>query len=218
MDRRHASAARFGTVDENESGMIGKLASCISRGAFLSLLLALPGKLQAAEEGGSGMPQLNLEHFPPQLFWLAIILILFFFAVRGLALPRIGGTLEMRRQKIDDDLEKAAHSRQEAEAAQAAYEKALAEAAAHAQSIYRDTAQEIAASAARRRTEVALRLAEDAQTAGARIAAAKIPAMKSLQDVAGEVVLDAVAKLADTKVSKAEVAAAVGATFKETGG
>jgi F-type H+-transporting ATPase subunit b len=139
--------------------MIGGLAKYATLAA--ALLLAAPASVLASEEGGSGMPQLKIEYFAPQLFWLAIILILFFLAMRGLALPRIGAALETRRQKIDDDLEKATQHSEEADAAQVIYEKALADATADAQALHREAAQEISALAAERRAAVASRLAED---------------------------------------------------------
>lgn len=183
-----------------------------------ALLLVAPVSVFAAEEGGSGMPQLKPEYFPPQLFWLAIILILFFFAMRGLALPRIGEALETRRQKIDDDLGKATQHREEADAARVLYEKALADATADAQAIHREAAQAIAAEAAERRTAVALRLADDAKAAESRIATAKEPVIASLQEVASEIVQDAALKLAGIEVSKADASAAVATALKETQG
>jgi F-type H+-transporting ATPase subunit b len=196
--------------------MIGGLAKYATLAA--ALLLAAPASVLASEEGGSGMPQLKIEYFAPQLFWLAIILILFFLAMRGLALPRIGAALETRRQKIDDDLEKATQHSEEADAAQVIYEKALADATADAQALHREAAQEISALAAERRAAVASRLAEDTKAAEARIAAAKQPALASLQDVATEVVQDAVAKLAGIEVSEADAAAAVADALKEAQG
>jgi len=176
----------------------------------------VPGAAFAASEGG-GMPQFDATTFPSQLFWLAVILVLFFIAMRTSALPKIGGALEARRQKIDDDLDKAAAHREEAEAALAAYEKALAEAAEKAHAIQREAAEAIAASAAERRSAVAARLAEDTKAAEARITAAKKPAIASLQDVAADVVQQAAAKLASVKISDADAKAAVKSVLKETG-
>lgn len=179
-------------------------------------LLAAPALAAAAEEGGAGMPQFDVSTFPTQLFWLAVTLILFYFAMRTIALPRIGNALEERRRKIDDDLDKAGRHREEAEAAMAAYEKALADAVAEAQAVQRQTAQEIAKRATERRSELAARLAAEAKEAESRIAAAKEPALASLRDVAAEVVQDAAARLTGIKVSKADADAAVSSSFKES--
>lgn len=181
-----------------------------------ALLLAAPALVSAAAEGGGGMPQFNPSTFPTQLFWLAVILVLFFFAMRNMALPRIGNALDERKQKIDDDLDKAAKYREDAEAAMAAYEKALADAVAEAQSVQRQTAQDIAKRAADRRGELANKLAADAKDAEARISAAKEPALANLQDMAAEVVQEAAAKLAGVKVARTDAKQAVSATLKET--
>lgn len=169
----------------------------------------------ASSEGGGSLPQFNPSHFATQLFWLAVSLIAFFFILRNAALPKIEDALETRRRKIDDDLDKASAHREEAEAAMAAYEKALAEAAEQAKAIHRETAQGIAEVATERRTALAAKLAEDAKAAEARIAAAKEPALANLQDVAVEVVQEVAGKLADLKVSGAEAKKAVTAVMKE---
>jgi len=196
--------------------MIGGLAKYVTLVA--ALLLAAPASALASEEGGSGMPQLKIESFAPQLFWLAIILILFFLAMRALALPRIGAALEARRQKIEDDLGKATQHSEEADAAQAAYESALADATANAQALHREAAEAISAHATERRAAVVSRLADDTKAAEARIAAAKEPVIANLQDIAIEVVQVAAVKLAGIKVSKTEAAAAVAAASKEAQG
>lgn len=171
--------------------------------------------IAATEGGGDTLPQFNPNYFTTQLFWLAVSLIAFFFILRNSALPKIEDALETRRRKIDDDLDKATAHREEAEAAMAAYEKALASAAEEAKAIHRQVAQEIAEAAAARRSTLAAKLAEDTKAAEARIAAAKEPALANLQVVAAEVVQDAAAKIAGLKVSAGEAKSAVAASLKE---
>lgn len=196
--------------------MMGRLATIVARIGIAAVIAALPSvALGAGEGGGAGMPQFDTSTFASQLFWLIVTLGAFFFVMRKLALPRIGGALEDRRHKIDDDLEKAAIHREEAESAMQAYEKALADAAAEAQAIQRSTAQEIASATVERRAALAAKLADDTRAAESRIAAAMEPALASIQDIAAEVVRDAGARLADLEVSEADAAAAVTAAVKE---
>lgn len=176
---------------------------------------SLPSLALAASEGGDTLPQFDPRYFATQLFWLAITLVVFFFIMRNNALPKIEDALETRRRKVDDDLDKASAHREEAEAAMAAYEKALANAAEQAKAIHREVAQEIAESASARRTALAAKLAEDTKAAEARIIAAKEPAIANLQVVVIEVVQEVAAKLAGLKVSGADAKSAVTATLKE---
>lgn len=196
--------------------MVG-LAKAAIRATPVALPVLAPVLAVAAEEGGgAGMPQFDASTFPTQLFWLAVTLVLFYFAMRNIALPRIGNALDSRRRKIDDDLQKADRNREEAEAAMAAYEKALADAAAEAQAIQRRTAQEIAQRTSDRRAELASKLAAETREAEARIAAAKEPALAKLQDMAADVVQEAAAKLAGVKVTAADAKSAVSSARKET--
>ncbi len=197
---------------------MGRLATIVARIGIVAVIAVLPAVALGAEEGGgAGMPQFDTSTFASQLFWLVVTLLAFFIVMRKLALPRIGGALEDRRHKIDEDLERAATHREEAESAMQAYEKALADAAAEAQAIQRSTAREIAAATVDRRTALAAKLADDTRAAESRIAAAMEPALASIQDIAAEVVQVAGARLADLEVSESDAAAAVAAAIEEAG-
>ena len=195
--------------------MMAVQARSILLAGIAALSASVPSLAFASAEGGGKLPQLDPSTFATQVFWLAIMLVIFFFVMRNNALPKIEEALETRRRKIDDDLDKASAHREEAEAAMAAYESALADAAEQAKAIHREVAQEIAEGAAVRRTALATKLAEDTKAAEARIIAAKEPALAELQDVVIEVVQAAAAKLAGLKVSDAEAKDAVAASLKE---
>ena len=187
-------------------------------GTAIAALGALPSLARAASEGDSaGMPQFDSSTFASQLFWLVVILVVFFLALRNVALPRIGGALEERQRKIDDDLDKAAAYREDAESALAAYEKALANAAVEGQEIHRKNSAELSEAAAQRRAELATKLAGDSHAAEARIAAAMKPALANIRDVAVEAARQAVSRLAGVQVSKPDAKAAVAAALKDAG-
>src|SRR5579862_5690032 len=115
------------------------------------------------------MPQLDPAGFVPQLFWLAVIFLVLFLLMRGLAVPRVGRAIEARRQRLDGDLGRAAAMR--AEAVLAGYETALAAARGEAQTRLRETAEQMAAAAAERQRELAATLARQVAAAESRIAA-----------------------------------------------
>lgn len=194
--------------------MVAQLRSIVSA-SIAAIAALMPFLAFASEEGGDTLPQFDPSKFASQLFWLMVFLVVFFIVMRHNALPKVEEALETRSRKIDDDLDKASAHREDAEAAMAAYEKALAGAAEQAKAIHRETAQEIAESAAARRTALAAKLAEDTKAAEARISAAKEPALANLQDVAIEVVQDVAAKLTGLTVSAADAKAAVAASLKE---
>ena len=67
------------------------------------LLIAYPSI--AAE--GSGMPQMVIPDFMPQLVWLIVVFSLLYFSMKYVALPRITEIISNRDLKIVNDLEKA---------------------------------------------------------------------------------------------------------------
>jgi F-type H+-transporting ATPase subunit b len=160
------------------------------------------------------MPQFWLEDFTPQIFWLAVSFIVFYFLMSRVALPRIADVLEQRQDRIAADLDKAEEHRRDAEATLAEYETALAEARSGAQAVLAENAQQGAAEAERRGTEIGDRLSHEANEAAARIAAGKAQALTEVRAVAAELAGDAVDRLIGLRVTAAEVESAVERAFR----
>jgi F-type H+-transporting ATPase subunit b len=79
-----------------------------------------------------GMPQLDFATFPNQIFWLVVTLVTIYLLLSRVALPRIGAVLAERRGAITNDIARAEMLKHQAEEAEAAYNKALADARAEA--------------------------------------------------------------------------------------
>ncbi len=45
------------------------------------------------------MPQLDVETFPSQMFWLAVTFILLYLLMSRVGLPRLSAAIEARRQR-----------------------------------------------------------------------------------------------------------------------
>jgi F-type H+-transporting ATPase subunit b len=133
------------------------------------------------------MPQLDYHTFVPQLVWLVISFVVLYVLMSRLALPKVKGALDGRRQHLAGDLDRAAALKEEAEAALAAYQKALADARAAAQETLRQTGEKLAAEAAERQRQLAATLAEQIAAAEQRIAAGKEQALGEIRGIAAEV-------------------------------
>lgn len=97
----------------------------------------------AAVEHYVGMPQLNPDWFANQIFWLVVTLVVIYFIMNRIALPRIANVLADRHDTIQRDLEKAEELKQKAVEAEDAYNKALADARVEASNIVAETKAEI---------------------------------------------------------------------------
>lgn len=161
------------------------------------------------------MPQFDPTFFSSQLFWLYVTFILLYVLLSAIAMPKIGSVLEERQRKIDDNLDKAAQLKTEAEAAIAVYEKALAESRAQAQDLLRTSREALAKQAEVRQKELGERLAAQIKAGEARIIAAKDQALTQVRDVAVDVAKAAAAKLAGVSLNDTQVAAAVAGTIQE---
>jgi|TARA_B110000908_G_C10059246_1_gene359839 F-type H+-transporting ATPase subunit b len=131
-----------------------------------------------------GMPQLDFSTFSNQIFWLVVTLVVIYFILSRIALPRIGGALADRAGTITNDLAEAEELKQRALEAEQAYEKALADARAEAQSINIAMRAEIQAQLdvelAKADAQISARTAE----AAAALAEIRNSAMVSVKDVA----------------------------------
>jgi F-type H+-transporting ATPase subunit b len=93
----------------------------------------------------TGMPQLDFSTFPNQIFWLVVTLIVIYFVLSKVALPRIGAVLSDRQDTIEHDIAKAEELKQMAGEAEIAYNLALATARLEATEIISQTKRDIKA-------------------------------------------------------------------------
>jgi len=168
-------------------------------------------EVPASQPAESAFPPFETSTYPSQLLWLAITFGLFYIFLQKVVLPRIGGILEVRRDRIAQDLDQAARMREESDAAVAAYEQDLAEARIKANAIAnsaRDKAK-ADAEAEQRKAEAALdvRLTE----AERRIASIKDAAMSDVGVIAEETAAAIVEEMIGAKVDKRTAASAVAA-------
>ena len=163
--------------------------------------------------GAVGMPQLCGDWMSNQIFWLVVTLIVIFFILSRIALPRIAAVLAERQGTITNDLAAAEDLKAKAVEAEDAYNKALADARAEAQNIVAATKAEIKAeldeATAKADAEISAKAAEGEKA----IAEIRAHALESVKDVAK----DAAGALVEAMGGKADakgIASAVDARVK----
>jgi F-type H+-transporting ATPase subunit b len=161
------------------------------------------------------MPQFDPSTFSTQVFWLFVTFSVLLVVAWKTALPRITEVRNARRNRVDGDLEKAESMKNEAESVLAAYEKALAQATAEAQTIHRQAAQDQTDERTRRQEELARKLSQQAREAEGRIADEKARAVENIRDMTLEVVQEATQRLVGARASDQEAASAIQSTLSE---
>ena len=168
---------------------------------------------KGAEAGGAGMPQLDFSTFPNQIFWLVVALIVIYFILSRVALPRIGAVLAERQGTITNDIAAAEELKARAQEAEAAYEQALVDARAEASKIVADAKAEIQAELdvemQKADAEIAAQTAES-EKAIAEIRAGATDAVKSVAKDAAKEIIAAMGGKADAKT----ITAAINARMK----
>ncbi len=170
------------------------------------------GKCVDSHGGAIGMPQLCPEWMGNQIFWLAVTLVVIFFVLSRVALPRIAAILAERQGTITNDIAAAEDLKVKAVEAESAYNKALADARADAQRIIAETKVGIKAelddALAKADAEISARTAEGEK----KIAEIRAGALESVEDVAkdtAQAIVAAMGGKADAKTVNAAVASRV---------
>lgn len=165
----------------------------------------------AASSGG--MPQLDFSTWGNQIFWLVLTLIVIYFVLSRVALPRIAAILAERQGTITSDLAAAEDLKAKAKEAEAAYDKALVDARAEAHRIVAEAKAEIQddldAAIAKADAEIAAKSAESEKA----IADIRAGAMEAVKDVATETAQEIVSAMGGKADAKA-ITAAVDARLK----
>ncbi|MCJ8517599.1 F-type H+-transporting ATPase subunit b [Pseudorhizobium tarimense] len=157
-------------------------------------------------------PPFDASTYPSQLLWLVITFGLFYLLMQKVLVPRVGGILEQRHDRIAQDLDEASRLKAEADAAVETYEKELAEARSKA-NVIGETAREAAKSkAATDRAAIETELAQKLATAEARIGEIKSQAFAQVGTIAEETAAAIVDQLIGAKASADDIKAAIAAS------
>lgn len=165
--------------------------------------------------GGGVFPPFDASTFPSQLLWLVITFGLFYMLMQKVIVPRVGGILENRHDRIAQDLDEAARLKAEADAAIETYEKELSAARAKGSQIAATAREEAKAKADAERAAIEADLATKLSAAEARIADIKAKAFAEVDEIASDTVTAIVDQLIGAKVTKTDVKSALTASAKE---
>jgi F-type H+-transporting ATPase subunit b len=159
-------------------------------------------------------PPFQAQHFPSQLLWLTLTFILLYALMSKVALPRIAAILADRSRRISDDLAAAQRFKEQSEAANAVYQKSLADARSRAQGIANDNREKQAAAADVTNKRLEAQLHEKLAAAEQSIAATRSAAMCNVGSIAVETATAIVERLIGTAPAERDVAAAVAEVSK----
>ena len=163
---------------------------------------------------GGGFPPFESGTYASQLVSLAIFFVALYVIVSKLALPRVGGTIEARQNKIEGDLAEAQTLKDQSDAALKAYEGELASARSRAQAIGNESRDKANAQAEAERKALEEQLAVKLAEAEKTIASTRTTAMSNVRGIAADAAGQIVQQLTGVVPDAASVNAAVDASLK----
>mgnify|MGYP002469732509 CR=1 FL=1 len=160
------------------------------------------------------MPQLDFSVFPSQLFWLSICFFTMLFLMRKIIIPRIAEMINLRKEKIDDYLQKAAEIKEKAEKSLEKYQEALQKATSEANQSLLKTQQDLKNLMECKQADLSAELANQIKEGEQKIAQGKQKALKQVEEMSAELAMDVIKKLG-LKVSEAQIRKAIDVSVKE---
>lgn len=167
-------------------------------------------------EHAGAFPPFDPSLFASQILWLAISFGVFYLLMSRVIVPRIGGILETRSDRISQDLDEAQRLKEESDAAYAAYEHELAQARERAHAIGQDAREKAKAEADAKREAVETELAEKLAGAEGQITEIKKRALSEVDDIARSTAAAIVSRLLGRAASATDIARAVKAADRST--
>ena len=133
-----------------------------------------------------GLPQFDPVWWPGQAIWFLIVFAVVFALMAKVFVPRVGGAIAEREDRISGDISRARALKEQAEAQATAAEAEIAQARASAQRVAAEAKARVQAEAAARQSVEDAKLAETMSQAEASIAAAREQAMTQIGTIAAD--------------------------------
>jgi F-type H+-transporting ATPase subunit b len=158
---------------------------------------------------GGGLPQFQFVWWPGQVVWLLLIFVVLYVLLSKLFLPRVGGTIQTRADKIAADVAQARDLKTQAEAESATALAELAKARTHAQRTASEAKAKANAEAATRQAAEEAVLAEKLAVAEDRIRVSRDAALGNVRTIASDIAAAITAKLTGVAATADEVETAL---------
>ena len=180
--------------------------------ALLTSLLLVERNLYAAE---AGMPQLDPEYWPSQVFWLIIIFLTIYILISKIFIPKIKGSIDMREDKIRKDLEEAKTFREQAELKLKEYNSLMETAKIDVKKIISKSRQKLNEDMRIKREEAQKKIDAEILNAETEIKKFKVDSFNKVNLISQDIVSNLIKDIFGEDLNKSSIEASVLQTIKE---
>ena len=165
-----------------------------------------------AEEG---MPQLNPEFWPAQIFWLLIIFLSLYIISWKIFLPKIANTIENRKLKIISDLNEAQKLKVNAEKKHSEYNKIIENSKKEAKKILEDSQKKLTKDIEEKKIKFENEIDKELSSVEKEIRSLKKSSVSDINKIAEELTSEILKELVNTEVNKSNITAVIGDLTKK---
>jgi F-type H+-transporting ATPase subunit b len=164
---------------------------------------------EAPAGGAGGLPQFDSTWWAGEIVWFCLIFAVVLFLMTKVFVPRVGGTIAEREDRISGDIARARALKEQAEAQAAAADEEMAQARGRAQKLASEAKARVQAEAAARQSAEEAKLSVSLAAAEAGIRASRDEAMGHVREIAADTAQAILVKLTGRQASAAEVKTAM---------
>ena len=169
----------------------------------------------AAESGG--MPQLNPEFWISQIFWLVLTFGILYLVLSKLILPKISSSLELRKSKIQENIEAAEKQRKSSEQKIKEYEEIVFKSKLEAKNILKDLKEKTLKDINSKKETLDKQIDEEIKKAEGEINLLKKSSSEKINKIAIETSSELLRKLIGAEVNNSSISAIVEDLSKRNG-
>ena len=175
----------------------------------IALCIALFVYVNEAYSSDSGMPQLNTEFWPAQVFWLILIFSILYLIIWKIFLPRITYSVENRKSRIVNDLDEAQKLKESAEIKLKEYNKIIENSKQDAKKIIEDGRKKLDQDIENKKKNFNSQIDKEIASVEKEIKDLKKTSLSNISKIASEISSELMKKIINTEVNKSNVSAIV---------
>ena len=163
----------------------------------------------------AGMPQLNPEFWPAQVFWLILIFSILYLIIWKIFLPKITYSVENRKSKIINDLDEAQKLKEKAEKKLQEYNKIIENSKQEAKKIIENERKKLDQDIESKKKNFNNQIDKELSSVEKEIKNLKKNSISNISKIASETSAELIKKIINTEVNQSNVSAIVNEITKK---
>ena len=172
----------------------------------IGILTTSENYLLAAE---AGMPQLDPTYWASQAFWLILIFTTLYLALSNLFIPKIKDNIDIRENKIKDDLDEAQKLTNLAEQKLVDYEQSIEDAKKEVQKIIFESKNELSLQIQNKKKEFDKEIEKEIKSAEREIEDLKKGSLESISTISEDMASKVIEQISGEPMNQSSVKAAI---------